>query len=165
MRSMWRAIFAATFLAFATCSAAWCADISGVVTGPGGKPVPGIKISVLDSSHNLLGSALTGTDGKYKISGVVPGTYTFTLNPMATPFKPGESVATLTDLGLLMPWQVSPDDTALDQAGPPGPPPGPDPGLLTIAGVGVGTGAGLGAAAGAGAFNGPNNSPPPSPHM
>jgi len=79
------------------------------------------------------------------------------------PVQTRQSIVTLTDLGLLMPWQVSLDDTTIDQAGPPSA--GPDRDLLAAGEVVVGTGAGLGACAGAGCFDGANNGPPASPHM
>ncbi|MGO9455409.1 MAG: carboxypeptidase-like regulatory domain-containing protein [Candidatus Binataceae bacterium] len=163
-------------ISFASASAAFCAQIVGVVKSDAGQPVQGIKISAIDSaSGKLAGDTLTGADGRYSISGLAKGKYVFKLDPLATGFQPGDGVAYLGDDGLTVDWSVSPSAVALDGATPgigaggvlaqASPPPVIDPGYVMIGGVLVATGIGLGVAAGTGALGGSSSGPSSSPHM
>jgi hypothetical protein len=50
-------------------------DISGTVTGPGGKPVVGVVIDVRDANGVLVASATTDGDGHYQTIELDPATY------------------------------------------------------------------------------------------
>src|SRR5437660_3293733 len=49
--------------------------ISGTVTDSNNAPIPGVVISIYDSSHTFVTSGFTGADGSYTIAGLVPGSY------------------------------------------------------------------------------------------
>lgn len=48
-------------------------SITGTITDPGGAPVQGALVKIMDSNHNPLYHALTDESGKYNISGIAPG--------------------------------------------------------------------------------------------
>ncbi len=52
--------------------------ISGVVTDPSGAPIPGVKISALETRTGVKTPAVTDAAGKYVIPFLAPGTYTLT---------------------------------------------------------------------------------------
>ncbi len=176
-RKMALKLVLAIVISFASASAAFCAQIVGVVKSDAGQPVQGIKINAIDAaSGKLAGDTLTGPDGRYSISGLAKGQYVFKLDPLATGFQPGDGVAYLGDDGLRVDWSVSASAVALDGATPgigtggvlaqAGPGTGIDPGVGVAIGVGVATGIGLGVAAGTGALGGGSSSgPSASPHM
>jgi hypothetical protein len=84
-----------------------CASLAGVVTNLQGQPVSGIKISVQNSAKQILGQALTDTNGHYQITGIAPNTYDYLLNPMNTGYKNGSAVSYLGPKGLVINWKVS----------------------------------------------------------
>jgi hypothetical protein len=138
---------------------AQCAFVSGTILDPAGKGVASIKISALDAkTGGTVGQAIADASGKYKISGLPTGTYEFFLDPGTTGVKGGSAVDSVPEHGLIMNWNVSPEEDAMDSAAPAG-------GGVTAAvgtGLGVGAVAGgiLGGLAGSGAFdNGPTQSP------
>ncbi len=50
-------------------------SIHGTVVDPGGKAVPGAAVAVANSTA-VVGTAVSGTDGKFTVSGLAAGTYT-----------------------------------------------------------------------------------------
>ena len=57
--------------------------VGGTVTGDDG-PVPGVWVSVFDSSGSQLNSVGTGEDGSYQITGLAPGEVTVCFDPTFT---------------------------------------------------------------------------------
>ena len=106
-------LLAAGLLALSSYSTALCADVKCVVKGPDGQPVFGAKVIAVDESQRVAGSDVSAVNGKYKITGLNPGKYTLKLDPMKTSFKPGETVADVTEKGLQLVWDVSPTDAAI----------------------------------------------------
>ena len=51
------------------------ATIDGVVAGPDGNPVEGATVTLLDRVGNTVRSVLSGADGKFRVAGVQPGSY------------------------------------------------------------------------------------------
>jgi protocatechuate 3,4-dioxygenase beta subunit len=52
------------------------ARIGGTVRGPGGAPVCGARVTVLDGTGDVVGSAATDATGRYRVGGLRPGDYT-----------------------------------------------------------------------------------------
>lgn len=113
--------------------------VVGIVNGPDGKPVAGVQINAVDKvTGKVIAHAVTGADGRYVITGVIPNrVYVLKLDPLATGVKAGDAVAYIGPDGLTSDWNASTAADAFDQA---------------IAGTGAGVGGTLGGAgAGAGA--------------
>lgn len=51
------------------------AAIAGTVTDPGGNPVAGATVNLLDENGNLVRQAATDASGRYTLSGLAPGNY------------------------------------------------------------------------------------------
>lgn len=102
-----------SLLAMAAASVALCADVTGTVSDSNGTPVAKIQIRAQDNSGKSAGSAITDSHGRYLITGLSPGPYTYLLDPGASGFKAGDAVAALGEKGLTINWKVSPDARAL----------------------------------------------------
>jgi hypothetical protein len=152
----------ATFFLLLGALNADCAFVSGIILGPAGKGVGSIKISAFDpKTGSVIGQAVADASGKYKISGLSPGTYKFSLDPGTTGMKGGSATDSVPEHGLIVNWNVSPDEDAIDTAAPAG------AGVTAAVGTGLGgaivSGGILGGLAGAGAFdNGPGPTQSPS---
>jgi hypothetical protein len=86
----------------------YCASIAGTVVDSDGKPVQGLRVSVLDKNGTVMGSAVSGTNGKYTIEGLADDTYRFALDTKMTNYQPGEPVVGIvTPKGLTLNWVVS----------------------------------------------------------
>jgi hypothetical protein len=139
-------------------SAAFCSDITGVVTDNQGKPVPGAQITVANSQGQVVGSATTNKTGQYCINGIQPGLYKDSVTPPAqTGLKAGTVKASLSTEGLTNNWSVSPITIAMSSANKPG---ACDPPAFTDKDILIGltayaalTGLGLGVACAAGDLN------------
>jgi hypothetical protein len=148
---------------------AFCADVVGTVLDLQQHPVSGVNIVVQDSTGKTVGQATTDATGQYKIGGLSPNTYDYTLSP-GTGFKGGSAVSYLDNDGLTVNWKVSDtgDAVALAAQGSKqqiaGDPFGMSmPEFLSVVVLGV-TVAGAGAVGGlaaAGEFNGSSSGPPP----
>ena len=96
-----------------TGSAAFCAEVTGVISDLQGHPVSGVQIVVKDLAGKLSGQALADAKGHYAISGLSPNTYNYVLDPLTTRFKGGSVVAALDANGLTIDWKVSDLNSAL----------------------------------------------------
>lgn len=105
-----------TLFSAAGASAAWCADVVGVVGDAQHSPVAGVEISVKNSAGKFLAAARTDTDGRYQLSQLPQGTCTFTLDPRRSDFKGGDAVANLGPKGLTINWMISATTAAIAMA-------------------------------------------------
>jgi len=92
--------------------------VVGIVNGPDGKPVAGVQINAVDKvTGKVIAHGITGVDGKYVITGVIPDrVYVLKLVPLATGVKAGDAVAYIGPDGLTSDWNVSAVADAFDQA-------------------------------------------------
>lgn len=49
--------------------------IAGVVSGPGG-PLAGVTVNIVNSSGQVVGTAVTSSNGSYSVANLPPGNYT-----------------------------------------------------------------------------------------
>ncbi|MQY28686.1 MFS transporter [Nocardia aurantia] len=76
------------------------AEVSGVVRSAGrGEPLPGATVTLTDAHGEVIGTVVTGDDGRYVCHGVVPGHYT--LVAVAPHLRPAAATLTVPDTGLL----------------------------------------------------------------
>lgn len=125
------------------------ADISGTVLDAGGQPVAGAEISAQDGAGKVVARSVTDATGSYRLTGLEPGQYTLTLNPLSTGFEGNTFVASLGAEGLTVQWTVSSTAPAIAAATP-----GVVAGSAALAsgasGIGVGTAVAVGGAVAAG---------------
>jgi len=69
-------------------------------------PVAGVVVEVKDASGKVLGTATTGSNGQYSISGLSPGTLDLFIDP-STGVLGGSGVLDLTGDSRMVNWQVS----------------------------------------------------------
>jgi carboxypeptidase family protein len=122
---------------------AYCASIAGTITNNDGKPVQGLRVTVLDKNGTVMGSAVSGANGKYTIEGLKDDTYRFALDTKMTNYQPGEPVVGIvTSKGLTLNWVVSTTarPLALAQPGLTGAIAGNSFGMTTLAWSGLVTG-------------------------
>ncbi|WP_433715177.1 MFS transporter [Nocardia sp. CA-084685] len=75
-------------------------ELSGVVRSAGrGTPLPGATVTLTDIHGEVVGAAITASDGGYVCHGVVSGTYT--LVAVAEHMRPSATTLTIPDSGLL----------------------------------------------------------------
>ncbi|MVU81695.1 DHA2 family efflux MFS transporter permease subunit [Nocardia sp. ET3-3] len=75
-------------------------ELSGTVRAAGrGEPLAGVTITLTDTRGEVVGAAVTGTDGGYVCHGVVSGTYT--LVAAAEHLRPTAATLVVPDSGLL----------------------------------------------------------------
>ena len=91
-----------------TLSLSAAGEIVGTVTGPSGRPEPGVTLSVEDSRVEAnLPEATSGPDGRYRLGPLPPGEYTFEVSAgMQWEMKPARSL-------VVMAGQTSRVDVAL----------------------------------------------------
>jgi hypothetical protein len=121
----------------------YCATIAGTVTDTHGKPVQGLRVTVLDKNGTVMGSAVSGANGKYTIEGLADDTYRFAIDTKMTNYLPGEPVVGIvTSKGLTLNWVVSTiaRPLALAQPGLTGAIAGNSSGMTTLAVSGLVTG-------------------------
>jgi len=150
---------------------AFCADVVGTVVDLQQHPVSGVNIVIQDTTGKTVGQTTTDATGQYKIGGLSPNTYDYTLSP-GIGFKGGSAVSYLDNDGLTVNWKVSDTGEAVALAAPgskqaiAGDPFGMSmPEFLSVVVLGI-TGAGaaaVGGLAAAGEFNSSSNGPPPTP--
>lgn len=141
---------------------ALAANVSGVVTAPGGKGVAGIKVIAMNPKGTTISSAISSADGKYTLGLHPDANYRFALDTGMTGFEKGSPVgAFVPRSGLTLNWVVSPNARPLAYArpasagqvaaaDPPADPPGVRWAELALGGgfVAAGTIGGYGAAGG-----------------
>ena len=94
-------------------SLAFCADVAGTVLSDQGDPVPTVRIIAQAPAGKIVNQAVSDANGKYQITGLDPGTYTYTLDPLQTRFKGGTAVSYLSSKGLTINWKVALSKPAL----------------------------------------------------
>lgn len=95
------------------------ANISGVVTAPGGKGVAGIKVIAMNSKGATIASAISSTDGKYTLGLHPDANYRFALDTGMTGFEKGNPVGAFVPRnGLTLNWVISPKARPLAYARP-----------------------------------------------
>jgi Carboxypeptidase regulatory-like domain len=90
-------------------SVAFSADIVGTIGGPGGKPIPGVQVSVDNQSGVTVGSATSDTLGRYEFRGLQPGTYTLNSSGQS-------AVSYVGPNGVTVNWGVTPNAPAIATA-------------------------------------------------
>ncbi len=88
-------------------SRARAATVSGYVHTKDDKGVPGLEVDARTRQGSLVGKAISGKDGSYKIAGLPTGRYVFVLNPLKSLYKGHQIVAYLHADGLCLNWLVS----------------------------------------------------------
>jgi hypothetical protein len=95
-----------TMLAVAlTAGQALSATVCGFAQNAQG-PASGVTVEVKDASGKVLGTAVTGANGQYSISGLSPGTLDLFIDP-STGVLGGSGVLDLTGDSRMVNWQVS----------------------------------------------------------
>lgn len=107
---------AALVICLGSIANARAALVDGTVSDTSGAPVVGVRIRAVNSSGRTAGQGISGADGRYAIDRLPNGQYVFKLDPLATGFQAGDSVAYLTEKGLTIDWEVSLSAAALDSA-------------------------------------------------
>src|SRR5882724_6643316 len=70
----------ACLTAFAICRADELAAVTGLVTDPNGRSVPGVTILITNLSTNIVSRAVTNDQGIYRVPSLQPGIYGMTLD-------------------------------------------------------------------------------------
>jgi tetratricopeptide (TPR) repeat protein len=63
-------------------------EVEGVVYGPGSQPLSGIAVFLEDITRARVGQSITGSDGRYRFSRVVAGTYFVVVRPTDKQLQP-----------------------------------------------------------------------------
>jgi tetratricopeptide (TPR) repeat protein len=63
-------------------------EVEGVVYGPGSQPLNGIAVFLEDVTRVRVGQSITGSDGRYRFSRVVAGTYFVVVRPTDKELQP-----------------------------------------------------------------------------
>jgi tetratricopeptide (TPR) repeat protein len=61
-------------------------DVIGNVRDDGGKPVDGIRVSLVDDNYQTLNTVFTDSSGKFRFPGLVQGRYQLKVEPAGKPF-------------------------------------------------------------------------------
>jgi hypothetical protein len=97
----------ATLVVLATASVALCVDTVGMVSDTQGHAVSGVQILVRNSAGKILAKTQTDSQGHYRISGLAPDIYEYSLDPMGTAFKEGSITLYVGSQGVTIDWTVS----------------------------------------------------------
>lgn len=106
-------------------------SVSGVVTGTGDRPVPDSLVVLLASDGSVLGSSVTGPDGRFRFDGVPAGRHMLTASgfaPVSDTVVVPPSGTTRVALEVTPPRPVTQDGETPDGPGGPGRPGGADGG-------------------------------------
>jgi Carboxypeptidase regulatory-like domain len=93
--------------------AALCADVAGVVSDAHGHLIGGVTISARTKAGKTIARGTTDSQGRYELSGLAEGQYTYALDPAKTGFRAGTAVAFLPGRGLTIDWTLSKRASAL----------------------------------------------------
>jgi hypothetical protein len=174
MRRLVLAVLGAGILSILGVPRVFCADVVGIVADTQGRPVANVRILVKNMGNNTLGEAHSNANGQYKVTGLGPGLYTYTLDPGASGFKGGDAVSYLGPKGLTIDWHLSATNAAVALASEgAGTMLAGDPFGFTameFTGIVLGSGALIGGGvagglAASGGFSGSSSGPPASPSM
>lgn len=113
MKTTLFALLGAVLLSAVGVKPGFCANVAGTVVDARDNAVANVAIVVTSRAGRILGKDLTDASGRYRITGLAPGVYVYTLNPLASGFKGGNAVASLSPAGLTMNWKVSKTGSAL----------------------------------------------------
>ena len=93
-------------------------DIAGMITDAQGNPVPGLLISALTAGQQQYASAISGSDGSFRMDGLPSGEYLLKLDPRGTGFQGQTVVTNVGQAGLTVSWKVSTSSPAFAMAQP-----------------------------------------------
>jgi hypothetical protein len=153
---------------------ALCADVAGLVADGQGRPVAGVRIVVKNVQNKVSKEAPSNSDGRYQVTGLKPGVYTYILDPAGSGFKGGDAVSYLGSKGLTIDWHLSTSSSAIALASDAtGSLAAGDPYGFTdqeytgvvLGSAGLVAGGVAGGLAASGAFSGSSSSPPASPAL
>lgn len=113
MRRLVLAIFGVAVLSIFGARRAFCADLVGIVADTQARPVANVRILVKNMGNNALSEAHSNASGRYKVTGLGPGVYTYALDPGASGFKGGDAVSYLGPKGLTIDWHLSAANAAV----------------------------------------------------
>jgi len=113
MRRLVLAVLGAAVLSIFGAPRVFCADVVGVVADTQARPVANVRILVKNMGNNALSEAHSNANGRYKLTGLGPGVYTYTLDPGASGFKGGDAVSYLGPKGLTIDWHLSAANAAV----------------------------------------------------
>ena len=113
MKRLLLAVFGAAVLSIFGAPRGFCADVVGVVADTQARPVANVRILVKNMGNNALSEAHSNANGRYKVTGLRPGVYTYTLDPGASGFKGGDAVSYLGPKGLTIDWHLSATNAAV----------------------------------------------------
>jgi hypothetical protein len=173
MRRLFLRVFGAVVLSIAGAGRVFCADVVGVVADTQGRPVANVRIIVKNMQNKVTSEGRSNANGRYQVSGVAPGVYTYTVDPIGTGFKGGDAVSYLGSNGLTIDWHLSSTNSAIALASEGTKLLAGDPygftaleysGLVLGSGAVVGGGV-VGGLAAAGEFSGSSSGPPASPSL
>ena len=92
---------------------AFCADVVGVVTDSQGQPVANVRIIARNMSTGASIEARSKPNGRYRVNGLAPGVYKYSIDPAGSGFKGGDAVSYLDSKGLTIDWQLSATNEAI----------------------------------------------------
>jgi hypothetical protein len=99
--------------------AATRATLGGKVVDATGKPLAGVKVSVLrPGSDAVLTSALSGETGMYVIEGLDVGSYHIRIEPTSNELRGDTVKADVGEKGLIVNWRLARDEKAVALAIP-----------------------------------------------
>ena len=113
MRRLVLVAFGAAVLALAGAAQVFCADVVGVVADSQGLPVANVRILVKNMKTNAQSETQSNTNGRYQVTGLAPGVYTYTLDPVASGLRGGDAVSNLGSKGLTIDWHLSATNPAI----------------------------------------------------
>lgn len=119
MKKTLMALIAGCALVAGAAAPVLCADIVGTVHDADGNVVSGVEVSTSTQDGKSIGSAVTDSQGNYKINGVPSGLYYITLIPPSGSNLSGQSVASYVGgSGLTVNWGVAPGREPMASAMP-----------------------------------------------
>ncbi|GEM_PF-6185639 len=84
------------------------ADLTGVVTSRRGLPLVHVKVIVKDARGKVISTVYTDKNGIYRVSGLTPAVYTYTVDGGPVGFRGGnETIAHLPPTGLNIDWTMT----------------------------------------------------------
>jgi hypothetical protein len=116
MRRLVFVVFEVAVLSLVGVAQIFCADIVGFVANTQARPVANVRILVKNMTNKAQSAAFSNANGRYQLTGLAPGVYTYTLDPVASGLKGGDAVSYLGSNGLTIDWHLSPTNPAIATA-------------------------------------------------